>query len=405
MLQIAITHVDFPLYWQARLQALAARAACEDAQLLVIEAISSGLGNYAFAGGTQNGSLRWMRLYESGDLASLPPSEVSARVWASLERARPDAVICGPVAFTPGATAVRWCRARRRGVVVMDDARTVDVPRTRLINAIKKRVYANVDAMLVPAASHLPTCEFFGIRPDRVFYGYDVVDNQKFADAAQAARSRSGRAAGGHELPERFFLGVGRQVPKKNWPFLVESYARYRSQAKHPYDLVLVGDGPERKTIEARARETAGVHLLPFLAPEDLPAAYARAACLVLPSFHGETRGLVINEAMASGLPVLVSDECGCAQTLVEQGRNGWTFSPHRGEELAELLRRMSELDEAGRAAMGRHSLAIIADWTLERFADGAWNAVRACLDSRRGYAGLLDRLLLSQWKGRFRAT
>jgi len=62
-----------------------------DAQLLVIEAISSGLGNYAFAGGTQNGSLRWMRLYESGDLASLPPSEVSARCgrrWSAPGRMR-----------------------------------------------------------------------------------------------------------------------------------------------------------------------------------------------------------------------------------------------------------------------------------------------------------------------------
>ena len=97
---------------------------------------------------------------------------------------------------------------------------------------------------------------------------------------------------------------------------------------------------------------------------------------------------------MAAGLPVLVSNRCGCARDLVREGVNGFTFDPFDVEELA---RRMYDLAHGNvdRAAMGRASREIIAGWGPERFADGLAQAVEVALSVPRPRAGWADRAIL----------
>jgi glycosyltransferase involved in cell wall biosynthesis len=288
-------------------------------------------------------------------------------------------------------------------MVVMENARAVDVPRSGLVNFVKRRFYANIDAVLVPAPSHVGIGHQFGIASDRVFFGLNVVDNDFFLKNAGAFAAGSATA-----LPTDFFVGVGRQVSKKNWGLLLSAYNLYRHRHPGPHwDLVLVGDGPDRENLETQIRDQSidGVRLLPFHQPHEMPAIYAAAKCLILPSLYGETWGLTVNEAMASGLPVLVSEECGCAKTLVDEEKNGWTFSPHRTDELAALLARLSQMEPSSRAAMGVRSRQIISEWSVDRFARGAFDAIQSCATVRRSFASPLDRLILSCWKGRFRPT
>ena len=405
-MRIAVTHTSFAVYWPARLARLASLARDHGSSIHLI-AVTADAGPYTFAPASASSpELQWETLFGDANILSLRPSTIARRLWGALDELNPDVVVAGAIAFTPGATAVRWARKRRRGVVIMDDARREDVPRSKLVNAIKQRVYSNVDAMLVPAPSHASTCESFGLSRSRVFFGLDVIDNDYFWSEASRCRREKAHDVNGIPLPGRFFLGVGRQVPKKNWLTLIDAYARYRkSTAGEPWELVLVGDGPERPAIEHRVGDNgvAGVHLLPFLPPHQMPLVYANAQCVILPSVYGETWGLVINEAMASGRPVLVSQECGCAATLVEPGGNGWTFCPHGETDLTTCLARMAALEPAALRRMGERSRQIISGWSLDRFARGALDAIRACADVRRGFAGPLDRALLSLWKGRFR--
>jgi glycosyltransferase involved in cell wall biosynthesis len=129
---------------------------------------------------------------------------------------------------------------------------------------------------------------------------------------------------------------------------------------------------------------------------------YALAGCLVLPS-HAETWGLVVNEALACGLPVLVSRQCGCAETLVKPGTNGWIFDSRDADGLAALMGRIASLSDKERAAMSGASRAMVSDWGLERFAQGAWEAVQMCRNVTRGFASPIDRAVLRLWKGRYR--
>ena len=104
------------------------------------------------------------------------------------------------------------------------------------------------------------------------------------------------------------------------------------------------------------------------MSQEELRPFYHNASWFILPSRFGETWGLVVNEAMASGLPVLVSDQVGCASTLVKDGVNGYTFSPEDDNELSDLLFKIGTLNDDQRQDMGLSSMEIINEWGLNRF-------------------------------------
>jgi glycosyltransferase involved in cell wall biosynthesis len=106
---------------------------------------------------------------------------------------------------------------------------------------------------------------------------------------------------------------------------------------------------------------------LGFLQYDELPAYYGLAGAFVHGS-HTEQWGLVVNEAMAVGLPVLVSRRCGCAYDLVQEGVNGFPFDPHDVDQLAHLLLRVAG-DSAEATRLGAASRQIIRNWGLDRFA------------------------------------
>lgn len=101
-----------------------------------------------------------------------------------------------------------------------------------------------------------------------------------------------------------------------------------------------------------------------------------------------------MNEAVACGLPVVVSERCGCAPDLVENGRNGFTFDPYDVDALATLLGKIASR-HCDRLAMGKASREIISQWSPETFATGLQRAVEAALAVPRRDAGLLDQALL----------
>ena len=206
-------------------------------------------------------------------------------------------------------------------------------------------------------------------------------------------------------MPENYFLASARFIVKKNLPRLIQAYAQYRDQAEtresgkqkaEIWSLVLLGDGPLKSDL-CRLISDIGLQntvLLPgFKQYDELPAFYALARAFVHASAI-EQWGLVVNEAMASGLPVIVSNRCGCATDLVQEGRNGFTFDPYNVGQLAELMTRISAvgfpLPEIG--ATGRN---IIASWGLERFAAGFQGATELAVKSKQPRSGLVNRLLL----------
>jgi glycosyltransferase involved in cell wall biosynthesis len=402
-MKIAICHTDFRVYWPPRLAALAEFLIQNNSSLHVIEI--SGQGSpYSFAGQSSHSNFPcpWTCLFPDKSMEDIKPRVASARLYAELDSLDPDIVIAGAIAFPSGAAAVRWAREMKRPVVIMDNARLEDVERSSMVNWVKRRIYANVDALFIPAPSHVPDYKFWGIAEEQMFFGINAVDNEFFTEKSDAARNNTETVRQQYGLPEHFFLGVGRQILKKNWSVLIEAFSLIR--AKDQWGLVLVGEGPEADALKNTAlRHNTKVTFLPFQSQESLCEIYGVADCFVLPSF-GETWGNVVNEAMACRLPVFVSNQCGCAKTLVREGYNGWQFDPHKTEELAQLMNRFANLTNEERKQMGSNSLALVSEWGLGRFCEGAWQAVQYCVkQSPRGYVSIIDKMIINLWKGRYR--
>ena len=167
----------------------------------------------------------------------------------------------------------------------------------------------------------------------------------------------------------------------------------------------MLGDGPLRDSLNSQL-STLNLHThvqMPgFKQYPDLPAYYGLATAFIHASTT-EQWGLVVNEAMASGLPVLVSNRCGCAADLVQEGVNGFTFDPYNVEELAQLMLKLSGFQgfrisacrDVSLSAFGLSSQRIIADWGPERFASGLKAAVDKALEVGPIRPTLLQRAIL----------
>jgi 1,2-diacylglycerol 3-alpha-glucosyltransferase len=118
----------------------------------------------------------------------------------------------------------------------------------------------------------------------------------------------------------------------------------------------------------------SGIHFVGWKSHEELPSSYALASCFILPSIS-ETWGLVVNEAMACGLPVLVSRNCGCVPELCHDGQNGYSFDPNLTEGMTKLLLNISSNDRQ-LPALGKMSREIISTFTPQIWA----GAIRDCI-------------------------
>lgn len=209
-----------------------------------------------------------------------------------------------------------------------------------------------------------------GFRGERCWRGLYCCDWQKFA-----------RDPGEEFPPARpAFLYVGRYVAEKGIGDLLTAYREYRCRCPHPWDLVCVGVGP----LASELRGQPGVRDLGFVQPAQLPAIFKDlAGVFVLPS-RVEPWGVVVQEAAASGLPLICSEACGAGVHLVQEGFNGWLFDTGDASHLATCLHRASTADPAVLREMGRRSHQLSRMLTPSGWADTLIKGV-AELRGRRG--------------------
>jgi glycosyltransferase involved in cell wall biosynthesis len=317
----------------------------------------------------------------------------------ALDELQPKVVVCVGYADPEIHQAMVWALKRRVPLVTCSDSTYDDEPRSWGKEAFKRRIVAAFEAALVAGRRAHDYLESLGLSGDRRFQPWDVVDNAHFERGANASRQEEATARAKLKLPRRYFFCVARFVSKKNLPRLIEAYARYAAQAgQGAWSLVIAGMGPLetelRASVTAAGLETK-VHFPGLLHYPDLPAYYGIAGAFVLPSVSDQW-GLVVNEAMAAGLPVLVSSPCGCAPDLVCEGENGFTFDPENTETLAERMKQVAEMDDARRMAMGQRSHEIVAAFSPEAFAAGIEAAIACALARPRVRKSCLTRLLVN---------
>jgi glycosyltransferase involved in cell wall biosynthesis len=204
-----------------------------------------------------------------------------------------------------------------------------------------RRLLAQFDGFLSVGTRSAALFRFFGFPDDRIFHAPHCVDNERFAEADTLRRSPSRRSevrqAIGIPVNRFVVLFAGKLEPKKRPLDLVQAVARIDSSAPGPH-LVIAGAGPlEADVRAAAARLGVELSMLGFVNQSQMTRVYAAADCLVLPSDAGETWGLVVNEALAAGLPCIVADSVGCAPDLVDE-RTGAIYPTADPIEVVPLL-------------------------------------------------------------------
>jgi 1,2-diacylglycerol 3-alpha-glucosyltransferase len=390
---------NFGPYHKARL-----RASARICDLLAIQ-VGGSSAEYAWDNAASADTFKFTTLFQQGTSQDGQLPELIRKLNQTLDDFRPEVV------FVPGwmdktaFTALRWSVRHGVPAVAMSESTEWDARRSVWKERVKRKVVDLFSAALVGGNPHKTYMEQLGIPPERIHLGYDAVDNRFFADAAAEVRRHPSEVRKKNELPQNYFLASARFIEKKNLSRLLAAYARYRElagksdngkQKAEVWELVLLGDGPLKSDLCRQISELGlqrCVRLPGFKQYGDLPSYYGLAGAFIHASTT-EQWGLVVNEAMASGLPVLVSKRCGCAADLVQEGRNGFTFDPYIGEQCAELMLKISA-SNFPLSAFGSESQCIIAEWGPDRFALGLKAAAHSAVEAGPRRAGSVQKLLL----------
>lgn len=395
-MKVAIIHTDFRIYWPARLRALNNFLKGRGISMEVIEIAGAG-SPYAFADKGDSSDLTWHILFPERKMEELQPRKIRGKLYEKLSQINPDVLIAGAIAFPSGALSVSWAMKNKKRVICFDDAKIEAVKRSGIVNYIKQNVYNGVYAMLYPSPDWELTGRFWNFTDEQMFYGIDVVDNEFWQDYTDKSTLEC----------KRYFLAVGRQIPQKNFFHIVRSYKTYYDKygSEKSLPLVLVGDGPEHGKIMQFVKEQGledMVTLMPFKSQTELKQIYHNAELLILSS-SSETWGLVINEAMACGLPVISSNECGATHTLVKDGVNGFSFSLTDEDSLFEKMCQYNELSDDCKTGMRHAALKTIADWGLPRFCQCCYDAINYVSVRPLKRFSLINKLVINFWNGRYR--
>ena len=284
--------------------------------------------------------------------------------------------------------AIAACRRTGTPVLVRGDSQ-LRTARSRLRRALKYLLYRGFiprfDAYLVVGERAREYLAHYGADPRRMFFSPHAVDNRFFGERADAARAHREALRDRWGLPKNavVFLFSGKLIDKKRPGDFVRAVAAIAGRDREIWGLV-VGDGALRGPLEAATGERAApIRFAGFLNQTAMPEAYAVSDALVLPSDGGETWGLVVNEAMASGLPAVVSDAVGCGPDLVRTGETGQVFPCGDAGALAARLGELAA-DRAGLAAMGAAARRHVQGYSLERAAEAVVAAVEIVADRPR---------------------
>jgi len=165
------------------------------------------------------------------------------------------------------------------------------------------------------------------------------------------------------------FIFVGRLIHYKNLLNFLESFADAQNQIKSDWGVIILGDGEQKEDLIQLVNEKhiKNVSFQAGVSWQQVPEYLALSDVLVLPSYS-EPWGLVVNEAMACGLPVMVSEKCGCAIDLVKNGENGYIFSPYNKVEMTNILLKFMGHTQ-NLKEMGLTSQQIIQEYSPENVA------------------------------------
>ena len=311
--------------------------------------------------------------------------ELRTKIEKILKELTPEVIVTVGWADQEYHETLLWAMAHQVPCSVISDSGWDDVKRHYLTEKLKQLIVSCFSSALVAGKRSKDYLEKLGMPGENIFTAWDVVDNEYYAKTVADLKERR---RDDFNLPDQYWLCVSRFISKKNLLGLIRAFDQFVKSGGEAYTLLLLGTGELEEEIknEVLKRGLPERVILPgFVQIEELPNYYAFAEALILPSFADQW-GLVVNEAMASGLPVLVSRQCGCTDDIVMNGINGFIFDAFDEADMIKAMTNFHALSQDQRSRFSAESKKIISNYNLNAFAEGLKKAAEKAKENFAGY-------------------
>ncbi|HEY5658226.1 MAG TPA: glycosyltransferase family 4 protein [Myxococcota bacterium] len=316
--------------------------------------------------------------HRAGDAVQSVEIQLPFGALGALRRFRPDVVVSGELGARTALAALYARLARVPLVIWSYQSRAWAAAASPARRAWRRALLARAGAVVGMGIQAREVLRSLGVPEAKLFDAPNAHDHERLASALAHCDTAALRAVQHASLGcrEHVALVAGRLVASKGVRPLLAAWRALDPALRAEWTLLFVGDGPLRGEVEAAAATaTPGeIACTGAVAADDMADFYAGADLLVFPSL-GDPWGLVVNEALACGVPVLCSALAGCAEDLVEPGENGWRFDPLDAEGFRSALD--TALRCADRSRMGRNARDAAKRFAPEGMAEGFRRAVR----------------------------
>lgn len=387
-MKVVILNNDFRVYWKGRLLYLHRYLASHNIDFFAVEIFGKG-SPYAFDGLYDEQSW-WTCLFPDKSSADLSKFKIRKAIHSTLDSLKPDIVIGPSIVFFPGALGISWVKSNKKKFIMFDDAKPSQIQRSRVIQTIKNLIISQSDSLWLPSNSYKAEYAFFSNKGTHFFYGFSTIDNDFF------------RLGANYNAQNKSLVCVARLVSIKNIDSLLRAWQQVEKR-NTSYRLIIIGNGPEEEGLK-RLNLLLGNTTVDFVNVVDneaLPAYFKSANAFILPSLT-ETWGLVVNEAMAAKLPVLLSNTINATDDLLDNGVNGFGFNPLDENDIYTAILKFIDLSDEAKQAMSLASAHIIDAFSYERMAAQLLKELKRLLEKPYKKPKLIAGIIIQLWYGRY---
>ncbi|MBD2755334.1 glycosyltransferase family 4 protein [Spirosoma validum] len=305
-----------------------------------------------------------------------------SRTRSLLQRAgafKPDVILLTGYYDFAQIFLLLWAKAKGIRVVMQNESTLADQRQGGWKEQFKRRIFSLCDGFFCFGTQSANYLIQLGVPPEKILLRKNAVDNDALRVAYEEALPKRVQEQQRLSVRPNNFIFVGRLITFKNLQTLLTAFAdaNEKSSNAQEWGLILLGDGPEKVSLQQQADELGLIDSVQFMSGRpwfQVPDVLALGNVLVLPSWS-EPWGLVVNEALVCGLPVIVSNRCGCVPDLVHDKENGFVFDPAQPDQLTDLLLRfmddkvdLGQLSESARQSVIPYSPKAVALGMLNGF-------------------------------------
>jgi glycosyltransferase involved in cell wall biosynthesis len=291
-----------------------------------------------------------------------------------LMKENPDVIVSLGYTYIESIIGLIYAQLKNRMYVLWSGSTlNSTMSKSLIINRIKRIIIKNCDSFLSYGSDAADYLIHHGANKDKIIISCNTIELEKFYLKSKEFSVNRELVKIQYNLPKLNILFCGQLIPRKNLITLINAFKLLNNK---DCALIILGDGPKKEEYETYCIKNIirNVFFRGHQDFEEIVKYYAISDVFVLPSYR-EVWGLVVNEAMACGLPILCSNRAGVASDLVKNGVNGYTFDPEDVYDLTQKLRQLIN-DDKKRKEMNKNSIKIIKNYTPQKYADDLLKAI-----------------------------